>query len=102
MELNFGNGNFYSFSHMYSDNQCQNVELEYVSYEGTYVVVDNDNLQLSNGVTQLDMELNDLLMFIDLGSFTTYYLIEDGFLFMNDTSSSDVSINRNVAFTKEN
>ena len=105
MELNFDNGNFYSVSHVFLDDQCQTVESEYTSLEGTYVIVDDGDLQPSGRVTQLDMELIDVSFSIDLGSITSYYLIEGGHLFMNDTFSSfngEVNINRDISFTKEN
>jgi hypothetical protein len=100
MELNFDNGDFYSISRFYGNNQCQNVDSEYTSFDGTYVAVDYS--QSNNDVKRLDMELRDYFVFYDLPPFTTYYVIEDGILYMNDTLSSDVNINRNVAFTKEN
>ncbi|WP_455201200.1 hypothetical protein [Kaarinaea lacus] len=100
MELNFENGDFYSVSRFYNNDQCQNIDLEYNSFEGTYEIIGEVDPQSGNSVKRLDMELKDNFVFYDLPPFTTYYVIEDGILYMNDTLSSEVNINRNVAFTK--
>lgn len=99
MQLKYENGKIIATQYLHSDLLCESLISEFNIFEGEYslgeVVATNNNYP----ITEIDMVGIHPLGFFAI-SYETYYLIEDGILYMNDTLSSEVSINRNVPFTK--
>jgi hypothetical protein len=99
MELVFDAGELNATIHDYSDSNCLNFLGEQFIFTGTYTIVDQLDANPGETVTEMNVTGSHPLIFYEV-DFTTFYIIENGFLYMNDMSTSDVMINWDVEFSR--
>lgn len=99
VELNFDNGNVIADGVFHTDDTCSSTDMPTRFFEGTYTVGDTATAITGDEVNTIHFTGDDALFAISW-DYESYFVIENGALYLNDALSSDINIRRDIAYSR--
>ena len=99
VELGFNNGNVIADGIMHGDSECSATDAPVRLFEGTYTIGNPTSSMTGVQVSSIHYVGDDGLFSISW-DYETYFIIENGILYMDDLLTSEIDIRRDVPYSR--